>query len=147
MARTLDPLAALRAAAAAEGSAAPGDAAAARRFDLSFWVEQETARTALWWRAFGYCRFRALLPNCRPVRMASWWGSPLAAAPPAPERPGSAAGDAPGSAPDSAPAAPGAAPGSPPAAAPAAPAALSGAPDGAARAAAAVRGGQRERRR
>jgi hypothetical protein len=61
-------------------------------FDLTFWVREETARTALWREAFAYCRRHPRLPNCRTVRIATWWGSPLptletataAGAPPAP---------------------------------------------------------------
>jgi hypothetical protein len=45
-------------------------------FDLAFWVREQSTRTALWRRAFVYCRFHPELPNCRTVRMASWWGSP-----------------------------------------------------------------------
>lgn len=64
-ANSRDPLAAL---------AAPS---LSQLFDLTFWVREETARTALWREAFAYCRRHPRLPNCRTVRIATWWGSPL----------------------------------------------------------------------
>jgi hypothetical protein len=44
--------------------------------DLAFWVQEQATRSLLWRRAFAFCRFHPTLPNCRTVRMASWWGSP-----------------------------------------------------------------------
>jgi hypothetical protein len=59
-----DPLASL---------AAP---AASPAFDLAFWVDQQTGRTTLWRQAFTYCLQHPRLPNCRTVRIATWWGTP-----------------------------------------------------------------------
>jgi hypothetical protein len=49
-------------------------------FDLAFWVQEQTARTPLWRQAFRFCRLHPALPNCRTVRIATWWAP---AAPPA----------------------------------------------------------------
>jgi hypothetical protein len=46
-------------------------------FDLTFWVREENAGTALWRQALAYCRRHPRLPNCSTVRIATWWGSPL----------------------------------------------------------------------
>jgi hypothetical protein len=45
-------------------------------FDLAFWVQQQTARTDIWRKASAYCHLHAELPNCRTVRIATWWGTP-----------------------------------------------------------------------
>ena len=45
-------------------------------YDLAFWVQEQATRSLLWRQAFNFCRLHAALPNCRTVRMASWWGSP-----------------------------------------------------------------------
>jgi hypothetical protein len=75
-----DPLAAL---------AAPDSS---RTFDLAFWVQEQATRSLLWRQAFAFCRLHPALPNCRTVRMASWWGSPPASpAPPATSAPPSPA--------------------------------------------------------
>ncbi len=69
-ARANDPLAAL---------AAPVQSPT---FDLAFWVQEQATRSLLWRQAFAFCRLHPALPNCRTVRMASWWGSPPLPAPP-----------------------------------------------------------------
>jgi hypothetical protein len=51
-------------------------------FDITFWVQQQSARTDIWRKASAFCRFHAELPNCRTVRLATWWGTPP---PPTPE--------------------------------------------------------------
>ena len=51
-------------------------------FDLAFWVQEQAARTDTWRKASAYCYFHSELPNCRTVRIATWWGTPP---PPAPK--------------------------------------------------------------
>ncbi len=45
-------------------------------FDLAFWVQEQSARTDIWRKASAYCQLHAELPNCRTVRITTWWGTP-----------------------------------------------------------------------
>jgi hypothetical protein len=45
-------------------------------FDLLFWIDQQAGRTTLWRQAFAYCLLHPRLPNCRTVRIATWWAAP-----------------------------------------------------------------------
>ena len=65
--------------------AALGSPAESRLWDLAFWVEQQGTGSELWRRGFAFCRRHpgAAYPNCRTVRIASWWTGPAPAAAPA----------------------------------------------------------------
>jgi hypothetical protein len=99
----------------AHATAAAGDPLAALAapdrspiFDLAFWVQEQATRSLLWRQAFAFCRLHPTLPNCRTVRIASWWGSPpamtsspVSTAPAPPRRQPPTAGNSPAAAPPS----------------------------------------------